>query len=67
MNRECVTCKYLGNCATVDPQKVLAHFVCIHYKEVATPGEVDARCAVINKYGEVGLVALCSPDTTEEP
>lgn len=61
MNRECVTCRHLGNCGTASPQTILSHFVCVFYEEVTKPEEVKARCDVINKFGEAGLQVLVSP------
>jgi hypothetical protein len=60
MNRECVTCKHISNCATVTPEKILAHFVCDHHEEVHVE-EVRARCEVITLYGTAGLKVLLDP------
>lgn len=65
MNKECVTCNFLGVCSKTDTKKVLSHFVCELHKEVSKE-VVDARCAVINTFGEAGLKAIISPDTSEE-
>ena len=65
MLRECVTCRFIANCATVDPDKVLAHYVCPNYQEVETQAEVQARCNVITKFGRQGLVILLSLDKEE--
>ena len=61
MNAECVTCKHAGNCATVTPENILNHFVCLNYEEV---GEqvTRARCDIITMYGERGLLAIISPE-----
>ena len=66
MNPECVTCRFISQCATVTPEKVLAHFVCANYKEVETQAEVKARCDVITRFGESGLRAVISPEVEEE-
>lgn len=65
-NPECVTCFHLGSCPDTDPTKVFTHFVCIRYKEVLGPEIVQARCDVVNQYGEAGLRALVSPDNVAE-
>jgi len=60
MNAECVTCKHVGNCATVTPEKILNHYVCTNFEEVDEQ-VTKARCDVITRYGEGGLLAVISP------
>jgi len=62
MSRECVTCRFIDNCKTVSPAKILAHFVCDNFQEVESREQIKARCDVINKFGESALRALISPE-----
>jgi hypothetical protein len=65
MNPECVNCSHLGSCGLTDEQKILSHFVCIHFVEVANKEIVRARCDVINRFGDAGLKSLINPDPQE--
>lgn len=67
MNAECVTCKHINNCATVTPKKIMEHYRCEDWEEVERPGEVQARCDIITKFGERGLEALIDAEAKEEP
>ena len=64
-NPECVTCRHLGNCPIVTPDKILSHYRCDNWEEVSRQEKVKARCDIITKYGESGLRALISPDSQE--
>jgi hypothetical protein len=65
---ECVTCKHINNCATVTPEKILAHYRCNDWEEVGQAAAIQARCDIITKYGVSGLKALISEeDELEDP
>jgi hypothetical protein len=66
-NRECVTCRHLEACTRTDTQRILSHYVCEYFEEVANEEEiVKARCDIINKFGSAGLIAL-APHKKEKP
>lgn len=66
-NRECVTCKYLEQCSNTSIEKILSHFLCELFEEVPNEEQVvKARCDIINKFGNAGLVAL-APYKKEKP
>ncbi len=65
MRRECLHCKYLSRCETVDATKVLEHYVCDFYEEVEKPAQIKARYDIINKFGNSGIQALLNPDIGE--
>jgi hypothetical protein len=62
MAPECVACEKLGRCEFTDATKILSHFVCADYKEVSSRAILDARCEVINNFGDAGLKAIVSPN-----
>lgn len=67
MNPECVTCALLGRCDETTPLRILQHYRCNDWEEVARPEEVQARCEVINKFGNCGLLVLInSPEEPQE-
>lgn len=66
MNRECVTCRHVGQCATVTAQKIIEHYVCHNYEEEVSQQIIQARCDVITKYGGEGLEAIISPAQEED-
>ena len=65
-SRECVLCRYLGNCEETNGQKLLSHYVCVSYQEEAQEEIIRARLDIINKFGSAGVSSVISPETQKD-
>ena len=65
MNPECATCKFLEICQYTDEKKLLSNYVCGLY-DTTTKEVVQARCAIIVKFGITGLRAMLPLNLKEE-
>lgn len=62
----CVGCEHLGECATVDENKLLTGYYCGDWRE-AHRAKVAARQQILYKFGSAGAAILLNrPPATEE-
>lgn len=62
----CVGCERLGNCSTVDEEKLLTGYYCGDWRE-AHQAKVVARQQILYKFGSAGArVLLDKPDEKGE-
>jgi hypothetical protein len=54
----CINCKKLGNCGTVDEQKLYQSYYCGDWEEVDNQAEINARKHIIQRFGLAGATAL---------
>jgi len=66
LNKECITCEFLGICKLTDGQKILSHFVCENYSGVTNTEIVNARIEVIAKFGNAGMKAVAPGEKYKE-
>ena len=53
------------SCSKTNAQKILSHYVCDSYG-AAEKEIVQARCDVINKFGNAGLSAVVTTEPNED-
>jgi hypothetical protein len=61
----CLNCASIAGCKETSPSKILSNYVCAAWAEEIEP-EVNARRAVIQKFGEAGAIAIMNPETRKE-
>lgn len=65
-NISCLTCELLGDCATVDDEKLTSGYYCGDWRET-DPAKVAARYQILYKFGSAGVrVLLSKPPAIDE-